>query len=431
MGEPNPFPTGRRSVTLPAVGTTADRAAPLAASPTAAQSGDQQVAPAASLAVQSSAAPRDARLDFFRGLALIMIYLNHVPGTLFEDYTNRNFGFSDAAEGFVIMSGIAAGLAYGRLMSGVMPLWRAVLRVWHRAWTLYMVHVVTTMMAIGLSAYAADRFGVIEMVRINNLRILFEDPLGVLVGIPTLGHQLGYFNILPMYAVLIFCAPLLIALGRRSAPGLMAASVLLWVLAGQFRLNLPNHPNPGGWFFNPVAWQLVFVTGLLTGMALKEGRRFVAYRAWLFWICVALLVGSLAWMKIDVVRDGGRAGLAWLATHGAPFYLTSFDKTYLAAPRLLHALALFYVISCLPVMLRIARAQAAAPIALLGRFGLPVFATGSVLSIMGQAIKKSELPQGVGLDMAVIGGGLALQFAIAGAFWWVARNRPAPARVST
>ena len=62
---------------------------------------------------------RDARLDMFRGLALIMIFVNHVPGTIYETYTSRNFGFSDAAEAFVFMSGMAAGLAYsGRFRTG-------------------------------------------------------------------------------------------------------------------------------------------------------------------------------------------------------------------------------------------------------------------------------------------------------------------------
>ncbi|MDP2781934.1 OpgC domain-containing protein, partial [Devosia sp.] len=59
-----------------------------------------------------SPAPRDLRLDMFRGVALVMIFINHVPGTLYESFTNRNFGFSDAAEAFVFMSGMAAGLAY-------------------------------------------------------------------------------------------------------------------------------------------------------------------------------------------------------------------------------------------------------------------------------------------------------------------------------
>ena len=55
---------------------------------------------------------RDQRLDMFRGLALVMIFINHAPGTTYENWTNRNFGFSDAAEAFVFMSGMAAGLAY-------------------------------------------------------------------------------------------------------------------------------------------------------------------------------------------------------------------------------------------------------------------------------------------------------------------------------
>ena len=43
---------------------------------------------------------RDHRLDIFRGLALMMIFINHVPGNVFEHLTSRNFGFSDAAEAF-------------------------------------------------------------------------------------------------------------------------------------------------------------------------------------------------------------------------------------------------------------------------------------------------------------------------------------------
>ena len=63
-------------------------------------------------AVAAPAAGRDPRLDVLRGLSLVMIFINHVPGNVYEKFTSRNFGFSDAAEGFVLMSGIAAGLAY-------------------------------------------------------------------------------------------------------------------------------------------------------------------------------------------------------------------------------------------------------------------------------------------------------------------------------
>ncbi len=59
---------------------------------------------------QSAVRPaRDTRLDVLRGLALITIFINHVPGQIFEYATTKNFGFSDAAEAFVLISGIAVG----------------------------------------------------------------------------------------------------------------------------------------------------------------------------------------------------------------------------------------------------------------------------------------------------------------------------------
>src|SRR6187549_3406077 len=88
---------------------------------------------------------RDMRLDMFRGIALVMIFINHVPGTVYELFTSRNFGFSDAAEAFVFMSGMAAGLAYSnRFRSG--NLWAATAKVWARARQLYFVHIVITML---------------------------------------------------------------------------------------------------------------------------------------------------------------------------------------------------------------------------------------------------------------------------------------------
>ena len=91
---------------------------------------------------------RDPRLDVFRGLCLVMIFINHVPGNVYEKFTSRNFGFSDAAEGFVLMSGIAAGLAYSADFRAPMRLWQGLARVWKRVWTLYQVHLLTTAAAL-------------------------------------------------------------------------------------------------------------------------------------------------------------------------------------------------------------------------------------------------------------------------------------------
>ncbi|MGV3490829.1 MAG: OpgC family protein [Devosia sp.] len=348
---------------------------------------------------------RDARLDMFRGIALVMIFINHVPGTFYETLTSRNFGFSDAAEAFVFMSGMAAGLAYSNSFSGG-PLWPAIARVWARARSLYFVHLSITLIALGIFAAAALWFGLYDVLEKNNIAPLFTQPLQVMIGLPLLTHQLGYLNILPLYAILLLATPAIILAGRRWPVWTLVASIALWVIAGQFRLNLPNYPNSGGWFFNPFSWQLLFVIGLLSGMAMKEGRRFIARYDWLLSLSLCFLVFVLLWVKIPALGDAGRQVLGTFSKWGAPFYITWFDKTFLALPRLLHALALFYVLGSLPIMRRVADSRWVAPLRWMGRQGLAIFATGTVLSLFLQAV-KAGVTDDFWLDTLLLGSSLA------------------------
>ncbi|WP_240232789.1 OpgC family protein [Devosia lacusdianchii] len=354
---------------------------------------------------------RDDRLDMFRGLALVMIFINHVPGTVYETLTNRNFGFSDAAEAFVFMSGLAAGLAYSnRFRSG--NLWAATTKVWARARQLYFVHIVITMLCLAIFAGAANWFGLTEVLTKNNIAALFQKPLSTLVGIPLLSHQLGYLNILPLYMTLLLVTPLVIYAGLRQPWLVLAASIALWAVAGQFRINLPNFPNAGGWFFNPFSWQILFVMGLLSGMAMKVGKRFIPYSPLLFGLAAAVLVFTLLWMKVPPIGKTMNGTLGWLGSVGVPFYFTAFDKTFLSAPRLLHAFALFYVLGNLPIMRKVASAGIVAPLRLMGRQGLAVFATGTVLSMFLQAVRTRREPDML-FDGLVLGGGLLALVALA------------------
>ena len=279
---------------------------------------------------------RDPRLDVFRGICLVMIFINHVPGTVFEDYTSRNFGFSDAAEGFVLMSGIAAGLAYSAdFRATSMRLWTGLARVWRRVWTLYLVHILTTFAALAVAGGVALWLGNSELLFENQMKWVWLDPLRTLIGLVILTHQFGYVNILPLYLVLLAVTPLLLFFAWRYPLWLMAASVAVWLAAGIWRLGPPNYPSSGVWFFNPLAWQVIFITGLLTGVAMKDGRRFVPIRRWLqvltgiFLIYAALSVQFPAVSKIT-------GNTLWLAkeTFHLPWNLTAFDKTYVTAPRL-------------------------------------------------------------------------------------------------
>lgn len=354
---------------------------------------------------------RDPRLDFFRGLSLVMIYVNHVPGTIYEHFTSRNYGLSDAAEGFVFMSGCAAALAYGpKLKTGLN--WPGVRKIWGRSWLLYMVHILTAVWAIAIASAAALWFGGAEMLQHNAFERLNDQPLGFLVGIATLGHQLGYVNILPMYAVLLLCAPLTIRLGQRKPMVLLAISVALWVVTGFTGLNLPNFPFDTGWFFNPFAWQLLFNLGLLTGLGLRHGHRFVPIRAWLVWPAAAWVLFSLFWAQSEQMQaDLGH--VIWLMLqYDVPRFLVEFDKSVLSGPRLLHFLALAYLLSLPGIVPRFAASKLMTPVRILGRHGLPVFAAGTVLSVFAQAVKTAH-PGGFWQDSVLILGGLAIQWALA------------------
>lgn len=49
----------------------------------------------------SGGVERDLRLDFFRGLALFSIFVDHVPNNLVAQFTLQSAMFSDAAEVFM------------------------------------------------------------------------------------------------------------------------------------------------------------------------------------------------------------------------------------------------------------------------------------------------------------------------------------------
>ncbi|KKB85814.1 hypothetical protein VW29_05865 [Devosia limi DSM 17137] len=364
-----------------------------------------------------AAGGRDHRLDMFRGIALVMIFINHVPGTIYENLTSRNFGFSDAAEAFVFMSGMAAGLAYSnRFRTG--SIWLAMTRVWARARQLYFVHLSITMLSLAVFAAAALWFDRAQLLNQNNLASLFSRPLSAMIGIPLLTHQLGYLNILPLYTVLLLATPLLLVIGLRRPWLLLGASILLWAAAGQFRLNFPNFPTPGGWFFNPFSWQLLFVIGLLAGAAMKQGERFFALSRPLFWAALGFLVLALLWGKIAAVGAAGGSVLRLLQQAGVPFYFTAFDKTFLTLPRLLHALALFYVLGSLTFLSTLAANAMAAPLRLLGRQGLAVFAFGTVLSMALQALKSGTTPDPL-VDGVLLGSGIAAMLGLA---WVLSRT---------
>lgn len=350
---------------------------------------------------------RDTRIDVFRALALLTIFINHVPGTIYEYFTHKNLGFSDSAEAFVLISGMAVGLAYGAKFTVGNRLF-LLLKMWRRAFTLYSAHILTTLATLAIFCGAAVFLHHNSFLGQINIATLMKEPAKGFVGLFTLGHQLGYNNILPLYMVLLLAAPLMLSVAGKSLRLLLVLSGALYLFAGFYQIAPANYPTQGVWFLNPLSWQFLFAIGMAATIHVKRGGS-LPKSPWLITLAVVYLVLSCIWVRFSLWGINIRMGL--------PETLTGFNKTFVALPRLLHILALSYVIAVFPAISNLARTSLYHPLALLGKYSLPVFVTGTLLSMVAQVLKQVN-PGGMSYDTLLIATGIIVQFAVAYYLEW-------------
>jgi hypothetical protein len=320
-------------------------------------------------------ASRIAAVDFARGLVLVAMTIDHLPGNVLEHFTPRNFALSDSAEAFVFLSGLSVGLVYYRrtLAAGLAPVARSCLE---RAGRLYGLHILMTLGALAIFAAAYWLGGFDDaLIAPHGRAVVFHEPLRGALGVALLSHQLGYFNILPLYVVLMASAPAILALARFSPTAALAAALSAYGAVKWFGFDLPNWPEPGGWFFNPLAWQLVFTLGVLAGVRWREKppRRSPVVQA----LCLGVTVAGAL-----IVTDG-LGLLPGLRDHA--YAVLDVGKQNLGAARLINFLALAYVLATTPLLGVLARTSTGEAAQTLGRRSLPVFAVSSLLCALGQA----------------------------------------------
>lgn len=359
----------------------------------------------------TASAGRLASVDFWRGIALATIFINHVPGNPLESFTHKNFGYSDAADAFVFLAGMGVALAYAGRMERGEGL-SATLALLKRCLKLYAVHLGLIVVCGGLLAYAAAHVLRPGLPEGTGFESFWSDPLRALRDVALLTLQPAYFNILPLYVGLLLVAPALLALLRVDLRLGLAASASLWLgahLAGWTIGDDDNH----GWYFNPLAWQLIFTAGLAAGLLAR--RRAEIFSSLLFKAAVAWLAVSVLWVKGGFVLPVDMGAI--------PGFLVESNKANASLPRLLHAAALFYVASQLPLESVLRRADWARPFILMGRNALPVFCLLSVLSFAAQIARNADEAL-MTYDVALVSTGLLL---IAG-FAWLLDRRTALAR---
>ncbi|MGB5835538.1 MAG: OpgC domain-containing protein [Albidovulum sp.] len=282
---------------------------------------------------------RDIRLDFFRGIAMYIILIAHIRSDWLALWIPARFGFSDATEMFVFCSGMASAIAFGtafREKGWLLGTARVVFRIWQVYWAhigLFIAVAATCTLLNASGWFDVDYVGSL------NLYLFFKNPLEHLQALLTLTYVPNYFDILPMYIVVLAMMPVVVALARLNLWAAAAFVIGVWLLASLADANFPAEPlSDRKWFFNPLGWQLIFFTGYAFSSGWLKAppvdRRLV-------WLAIVVVLVSVPFAYFRVINLVPEIQL-WRKDNA---YL--FEKTNFGVLRYLHFLSLAYLAVCL------------------------------------------------------------------------------------
>lgn len=265
---------------------------------------------------------RFTSLDFFRGLMLFVMGVDHVAGEASPLW--QPLGFASAAEGFIFLSGVVVGLVYGR--ETLKEKGRLLARSLGRAWTLYKYHLIMLALVLPLAFGLPRVFGTAWR---EHMPLMLERPLAGLALSLTFLNQPRFFDILPLYTLFLLLTPLLLwGFARRRSALVLGLSFGVWLLA-QFDLRhalisaLPYYWNLQPGSFDPFGWQFLYVLGVFFGYRRLMGEPLAPTARWATLIALAVLLPLLVlrhlmrfdlpgfpYVQLELLTD--RSSLGWL-----------------------------------------------------------------------------------------------------------------------
>jgi hypothetical protein len=315
------------------------------------------------------AATRDLRIDFCRGLILYMILVDHVIGDPISRFTLQNFGFSDAAEAFVFLSGLSCGIVYFRILrrGGWPCLTAAISKRTSQIYVYYVLASTAVILILKTTEGAIKNAGVS-----HSFLVLREAPISAIWSTVLLISSPDLPRILVTYLVLTaVVSPLFLWGAGASAVLTLTASGFVWTIP-QIYPNLLSHLTDY-YYFNPFAWQFLFSLGMFVGLRYNSDAprpRTTQMSIWLVAAAWAYIIFALLY------RYRSPLHLGWLPT-------MINDKGNLSAARLLHflSIALLFatyirpnnpILSWWPTTVVIRT----------GQCSLEVFSMGAILSVL-------------------------------------------------
>jgi hypothetical protein len=324
---------------------------------------------------------RDLRLDLFRGLALWFIFLDHVPDNIVSWLTVRNYGFSDATEIFVYISGYTAVIAYSRMMAR--EGWvRAAARIYRRVWQLYVAHILLFVAFIAQIAYVSTKRDTAALIEEMQLLGLGQDPFRAMLEAALLKFRPTNLDVLPLYIVLLAIFPLVLPALLRWPKAVLLTSLALYAATCHFNWNLTGYPADKVWFFNPMAWQVVFYTGAVMAV-MAPGITWMDRWRWPFSVAAFLYLCFAAFIALSWHYNW----LESLIPDIVARQIYPIDKTNVDILRFLHFLAIaWFVRLAIPRHAPYLRWRVFEPLRRCGEHSLQIFCVGTFLALSAQIV---------------------------------------------
>ncbi|MGX4771959.1 OpgC domain-containing protein [Bradyrhizobium guangdongense] len=368
---------------------------------------------------------RDLRLDLFRGIANWAIFLDHIPDNIVNWITTRNYGFSDAADLFVFISGYTASFVYARMMleRGFIV---GATRLTKRVWQLYVAHIILFVIYIASISYLALRFGDSEMINEFNVAGLVDNATETLRQGLFLRFKPLNLDVLPLYIVLMGLFPPVLWFMLRKPDLTMVLSIILWLTARHFSLNLTAYPA-GQWYFNPYCWQVLFVFGAWCAMGGARRSMTLINAPVTLWLCLGYLLFALVMTMAGRFPTLGGMFPEWLFSTFNPN-----DKTNLAPYRFIHFVVIvILVIRFVPKDWPGLEWKIFDPVIVCGQQSLAVFCVGVFLSFVGH-FELSMSSGSLFAQLFVSIAGIAIMTTVAYYISWSKRQdkplKPPPAK---
>jgi hypothetical protein len=282
----------------------------------------------AAVPVPPRRAARDVPLDLLRGLAMVMLVVNHLR--LESALGHVTSAVLSAAEVLVAVSGVVVGMVFGRrwLDQGARATTAMLLR---RSRKLYAASVVVVALVGVLTlvpGLATEALTVSPNVQPSRDAYAFNGALRTLLAIVTLEAGPWQFNILGFFIAALAVAPAVLwALGRGWWPAVVAGSWLLFWLGRHFDVDIL--PSQSERPFPVLVWQVLFINGIVLGWHRERISRWL--RRYRNPICAAILVVAAAFAAVQLAGPALVDAATWARWEAEHFHKGSLDLARLLA----------------------------------------------------------------------------------------------------